>query len=232
MPTRDAFTVTGHDLDKSAPSAEVGVSGAITAANAATRRGVAATYYVRDHSGKVFGQVIADGRGGVPVILGPAYFAAGGLPQDGPPEPLHPRPASMNGKEPDMAPSTEAKPDPKPSQKATGGKSSPQKAAEASAKHNALDGKAKTEPKPKAEKKSAPAAGEKKKPAKTAAVEVLKKEGGPLHVDELVKRVLATKGVKLDGKTPAATIASMLATENKKSDGLFVRTDKATYALR
>jgi hypothetical protein len=43
---------------------------------------------------------------------------------------------------------------------------------------------------------------------------------------------LAVKDVKLAGKTPAATVAAMLAVENKNPDGLFVCTAPGTYALR
>jgi hypothetical protein len=68
--------------------------------------------------------------------------------------------------------------------------------------------------------------------AKDAAVRVLKREGGPLKATVIAERVLATKGVKLAGKTPAATIAAMLSVENGKEDGLFVRTEPGTYTLR
>jgi hypothetical protein len=68
--------------------------------------------------------------------------------------------------------------------------------------------------------------------AKQATIQVLKRAGGPLKTDEIAKRVLRTKGVVLAGKTPTATIGAMLAVESKKTDGLFVRTDKATYGLR
>lgn len=84
-----------------------------------------------------------------------------------------------------------------------------------------------------ASRKTSPASsGEKRLSAKDAAVRVLKREGGPLKATVIAERVLATKGVKLAGKTPAATIAAMLSVENQKSDGLFVRTEPGTYALR
>ncbi len=67
--------------------------------------------------------------------------------------------------------------------------------------------------------------------AKQAIVKVLKRES-PLATKVIVERVLATRGVKLKGATPAATIAAILSTENKKADGLFVRTDPGMYALR
>ena len=70
------------------------------------------------------------------------------------------------------------------------------------------------------------------KTAKQAAVEVLLRAGEPLKSDEITRRVLAVKGVRLVGKTPDASVAAMLAVENKKPDGLFVRTAPGTYMLR
>jgi hypothetical protein len=71
-----------------------------------------------------------------------------------------------------------------------------------------------------------------RKTAKAAAAEVLRRAGEPLKTAEIVERVLKMRGVKLGGKTPAATIAAILATENKKPDGLFVRTAPGIYTLR
>ncbi len=68
--------------------------------------------------------------------------------------------------------------------------------------------------------------------ARQAAVEVLRSAGEPLKSAEHARRVLEVEGVRLAGKTPAATVAAMLAVENKKPDGLFVRTAPGTYALR
>ena len=68
--------------------------------------------------------------------------------------------------------------------------------------------------------------------AKQAAVEVLRSADEPLKSAEIARRVLEAEGVRLAGKTPAATVAAMLAVENKKPDGLFVRTAPGTYALR
>lgn len=68
--------------------------------------------------------------------------------------------------------------------------------------------------------------------AKDATTAVLKAAEGPLSVAEIAEKVLATDGVKLDGKTPAATIAAILSVENKKPEGLFVRVEKGKYALR
>ena len=76
------------------------------------------------------------------------------------------------------------------------------------------------------------ASNDKPKTAKQAAVEVLGRAGEPLKSDEIARRVLEMKGVKLAGKTPAASVAAMLAVENKKSGGLLVRTAPGTYTLR
>ena len=76
------------------------------------------------------------------------------------------------------------------------------------------------------------ASNDKPKTARQAAVEVLQRAGEPLKSDEITRRVLAVKGVRLAGKTPAASVAAMLAVENKKPDGLFVRTAPGTYTLR
>jgi hypothetical protein len=70
------------------------------------------------------------------------------------------------------------------------------------------------------------------KTARQAAVEVLGRAGEPLKSAEIARRVLEVEGVRLAGKTPAATIAAMLAVENKKPDGLFVRVAPGTYTLR
>ena len=72
----------------------------------------------------------------------------------------------------------------------------------------------------------------KKLSAKAAVVAELRKAGEPLKTAEIVDRVLKVPEVKLAGKTPAATIAAILATENKKADGLVVRTAPGTYTLR
>jgi len=76
------------------------------------------------------------------------------------------------------------------------------------------------------------ASSEKAKTAKQAAVEVLQRAGEPLKSDEITRRVLAVKGVRLAGKTPAASVAAMLAVENGKPDGLFVRVAPGTDAPR
>jgi len=68
--------------------------------------------------------------------------------------------------------------------------------------------------------------------AREGAVKVLRSAGEPLKTAEIARRVLEVKEVRLAGKTPAATVAAMLAVENKKPDGLFVRTAPGTYTLR
>jgi hypothetical protein len=66
-------------------------------------------------------------------------------------------------------------------------------------------------------------------PARQAAVEVLRCAGESLKTAEIARRVLEVKGVSLGGRTPAATVAAMLAVENGKPDGLFVRVATGTY---
>ncbi len=67
-----------------------------------------------------------------------------------------------------------------------------------------------------------------RKTARQATVEVLRGAKEPLKSAEIARRVLEVKGVRLEGKTPAATIAALLAVENKKPDGLFVRVAPGT----
>jgi hypothetical protein len=70
------------------------------------------------------------------------------------------------------------------------------------------------------------------KTARQAVVQVLAQAGDPLKSAEIARRALEVQGIRLAGRTPAATIAALLAVENKKPDGLFVRTAPGTYALR
>jgi hypothetical protein len=76
------------------------------------------------------------------------------------------------------------------------------------------------------------ASNDKPKTAKQAAVEVLRVAGEPLTSAEVARHVLEMNGVRLAGKTPEATVAAMLAVENKKPDGLFVRVAPGTCTLR
>jgi hypothetical protein len=68
--------------------------------------------------------------------------------------------------------------------------------------------------------------------AREAAAQVLGRARKPMKTAEIVERVMKIKGVKLGGRTPAATIAAILAVESKKPDGLFRRTAPGTYTLR
>jgi hypothetical protein len=52
----------------------------------------------------------------------------------------------------------------------------------------------------------------KKVSAREAAVAVLRRAGKPMPIAEVAAGVLKTKGVKLTGKTPSATIAAILYT--------------------
>lgn len=52
-----------------------------------------------------------------------------------------------------------------------------------------------------------------RKMARDAAVEVLRAAGEPLKSAEIARGVLEVNGVRLDGKTPAVTVAATLAAE-------------------
>lgn len=66
---------------------------------------------------------------------------------------------------------------------------------------------------------------------KEALRRVLAKRGEPMRIKELVPAALRlATGMK--GRTPEATLSAMLAVENKKPDGLFVRTAPGVYGLR
>jgi hypothetical protein len=199
-------TVTGPDCDRRAESAGVGLSYAVTCASRASRAGMDASYYVRDEAGDVVGRADTDGSGGVRVF-GEGALAAYRVNQLPPPEREIDR-ASARG---DAA---SARADGRP-----GSSRRPTKEEKmAQAKDSTLDGDLTSEVK--------------RVSAKQAAAAVLKRAGEPLKADEIARRVLKMKGVSLQGKTPEATIAAMLSVENKKPDGMFVRTDKATYRLR
>jgi hypothetical protein len=49
---------------------------------------------------------------------------------------------------------------------------------------------------------------------------------------DIIEKVLAHPHVELTGKTPRSTIAAILSTESRKEDGMFVKVDRATYAIR
>jgi len=53
-----------------------------------------------------------------------------------------------------------------------------------------------------------------------------------LTTDEISERVLQMGGVRLSGKTPAATIAAQLYVDAKKPDGAFELVGRKTFALR
>jgi hypothetical protein len=57
---------------------------------------------------------------------------------------------------------------------------------------------------------------------------VLRREGRPLSLDELVAGVMNT----LSGNTPGATISAQLDVDAKKPDGQFELVGRKTFALR
>lgn len=75
--------------------------------------------------------------------------------------------------------------------------------------------------------KASPARGAKS--MRQATEEVLKRAKGPLHLDEIAKRVLADPDVKTSGQTPRATIGAQLAVGAKA--GRYVRTAPSTFTL-
>jgi hypothetical protein len=68
--------------------------------------------------------------------------------------------------------------------------------------------------------------------AKVAVAEILAAAGGPMASQDIIEKVLAHPHVELTGKTPRSTIAAILSTESRKEDGMFVKVDRATYAIR
>lgn len=65
-----------------------------------------------------------------------------------------------------------------------------------------------------------------------AAETVLKRAGGPLHVNEITKRILAMPNTGLKGKTPTASVGAMLAVNSKKRGSIFKRTAPSTYTVK
>ncbi len=65
-----------------------------------------------------------------------------------------------------------------------------------------------------------------------AAEQALERHGQPLHINDLTARMLDWHLWSTTGKTPSATVESMLATDMKRPDARFVRSAPRTYALR
>lgn len=74
------------------------------------------------------------------------------------------------------------------------------------------------------------AAAKPKMSAPAAAVEILKAEGGPLHIKAITELVLDRYETGLKGKTPVATLGSKLHTSAKKGV-LFAKTGPGTFEL-
>src|SRR6266581_7593478 len=67
--------------------------------------------------------------------------------------------------------------------------------------------------------------------AKQVAIDVLRAAGEPLHAKEVAKRVIESgRCSRLQGKTPEATVAALLAVGSKPG-GPFKRVERGTYAL-
>ena len=68
----------------------------------------------------------------------------------------------------------------------------------------------------------------------SAAIQVLKEAGKPLHATEITERILKADLWKSDGKTPEATISAQLYTDIKKNGDKspFIKVGPQTFALR
>lgn len=65
------------------------------------------------------------------------------------------------------------------------------------------------------------------------AVEILKAEGGELHVTEITARIQKRGKAALNGKTPVATVGARLYQDiDKFTDTPFVQTGKSIFALK
>jgi hypothetical protein len=62
---RDAYTVTGPEVEHRAESGEIGLSAAITFAQHQRQE---TTFYVRDAAGETYGYVESDGKGGATIV--------------------------------------------------------------------------------------------------------------------------------------------------------------------
>ncbi|MDY0125926.1 MAG: restriction endonuclease [Anaerolineaceae bacterium] len=68
---------------------------------------------------------------------------------------------------------------------------------------------------------------------KDAAFEVLKKEGKPLHYQEIASRALALGILETEGETPGSTMGALLYTDTLKADSRFIRGEvKGTFTLK
>src|SRR5450432_4081509 len=70
--------------------------------------------------------------------------------------------------------------------------------------------------------------------AREAAIQVLKEAGGPLHSEEITRRILSQRLWDTSGKTPAATVEAQICTDMQKKgeSSPFKRTAPRTFGLR
>lgn len=61
---------------------------------------------------------------------------------------------------------------------------------------------------------------------------VLEKNDAPMKTAELTKAAMNVRGILLKGRTPAQTLAAILAVDAKQPTGDFIRTAPGTYGLR
>lgn len=67
---------------------------------------------------------------------------------------------------------------------------------------------------------------------RAAAEKLLDANGGPMKVTDITEQALGEGLIKSSGKTPAATMGSVLGTESKKDDPTFIRTSPGTFGLK
>jgi len=70
--------------------------------------------------------------------------------------------------------------------------------------------------------------------AREAAIQVLQEAGGPLHSEEITKRILSQGLWETSGKTPGATVEAQICTDMQKKGEFssFMRTAPRTFGLR
>ena len=68
----------------------------------------------------------------------------------------------------------------------------------------------------------------------SAAIQILKEAGKPLHATEIAKLIIEAGLWKSDGKTPEATVSARLYTDIKSNGdkSSFVKVGPQTFALR
>lgn len=207
-PSSETYTLTGPGLEPLPLHDGFGaaVSRALTAAQH-PRTTDPGEYLLHGENGRLVARVVRDGNGHARVWASDRGIGDGDAAHS---------PRSSSTRRPDPPAATE-------------GGTVPQKS---STKKRSGGKRGNTAKRSSTARRSSPAAAMSHVSAKDAVRDVLQKAGKPLPTAEIVSGVLATEGVVLKGKTPAATIAAILSVENGKEAGMFVRVEKGTYDLR